>query len=76
MREGHNKDVAAVMARATLSDWFLLISLAKNMEINVFTEFIGHLVPEDAVDDCGKKELESLSPYIEEKVKELVKKKI
>ncbi|KAK4304114.1 hypothetical protein Pmani_023939 [Petrolisthes manimaculis] len=33
-------DIEAVLAEASLSDWFLLHSLAKNMERAVFSEFI------------------------------------
>ncbi|KAK3854892.1 hypothetical protein Pcinc_038672 [Petrolisthes cinctipes] len=37
-------DLEAVLAKASLSDWFLLHSLAKNMERSVFSEFIQQFV--------------------------------
>ncbi|XP_071519072.1 innexin inx2-like [Panulirus ornatus] len=40
------KDVESVMRRASLSDWFLLFSLGKNMEANVFSEFIHYFAGE------------------------------
>lgn len=33
-------DVATVMQQTSLSDWFLIYNLGRNMETNVFSEFI------------------------------------
>lgn len=38
-----SSEVSKVMRSASLSDWFLLYNLAKNMERSVFSEFIKHL---------------------------------
>ncbi|KAK7079094.1 hypothetical protein SK128_007329 [Halocaridina rubra] len=46
VREGFSSDVSEVMRCATRSDWLLLMSLGKNMESSVFSEFI-HLFAKD-----------------------------
>lgn len=64
VKDGFSSDVSEIMHQATLSDWFLFISLGKNMETSVFSEFIGlfasqYLSSTDTLpmDDLEKKKL-------------------
>ncbi|XP_071519070.1 innexin inx2-like isoform X2 [Panulirus ornatus] len=79
VREGHRKEVSTFMKRASVSDWFLLISLAKNMEISVFSEFVSHLVAQVAisadtfpVDNCQEKNGSPFSSSVEKKKQEML----
>ncbi|XP_042204653.1 innexin inx2-like [Homarus americanus] len=49
VQEERSRDVATVMRKASVSDWFLMVSLAHNMEINVFGEFLTYFAAQDAI---------------------------
>ncbi|KAK3854890.1 hypothetical protein Pcinc_038670 [Petrolisthes cinctipes] len=58
-----SSEVSKVMRMASLSDWFLLYNLAKNMEKTVFSEFIQHLAEDltPSTDTLPLKDIESKS---------------
>ncbi|KAK7079092.1 hypothetical protein SK128_007327 [Halocaridina rubra] len=46
VKKEFHRDVATIMETASLSDWFLLVNLGRNMDRMVFSEFIEHFAKE------------------------------
>merc|ERR1711962_1976181 len=57
-------DRATIMRHCTMSDWFLLIHLGKNMDNKVFSEFVEHLA-KDIVEMKGSTGTSVLYPRLD-----------
>lgn len=64
VKQGFTSHVTEVMQHASLSDWYLLVSLGRNMEESVFSEFVAQVAAEYGkstdtlpMDDLEKKPL-------------------
>ncbi|XP_068235264.1 innexin inx2-like [Palaemon carinicauda] len=60
VKEGFASHVSEIMHHASLSDWYLLVSLGRNMEESVFSEFVAQIAAEyrKSTDTIAMDELE------------------
>ncbi|KAK7079093.1 hypothetical protein SK128_007328 [Halocaridina rubra] len=66
VREEMYADLATVLKNATLSDWFLMVNLGRNMDNMVFSEFIGYFAKELAysTDTLAMDDLDTKKPLM------------